>query len=195
MSADSLEEALRDTLHQEVARERPRLDGLEKCVTTELAGRLPRLRPSEALRRLLAPTRGARIGQLAVVTATAALFLLVGVFLAGKVSPWREPGLRLTTAGAGDAQGAAGILFVMPAPGAKSVAVVGTWNGWQAAPLSDSDGDGIWTATIPLPPGRHEYAFVIDGRWWGQDPLADEVVRSFGEDNSVRYVGRAGDGA
>jgi len=29
----------------------------------------------------------------------------------------------------------------------------------------------------------------IDGRWWGQDPLADEYVCSFGEEcSSVRYV-------
>jgi hypothetical protein len=47
---------------------------------------------------------------------------------------------------------------------------------------------------LTLPPGRYEYAFVVDGRWWGQDPLADEYVHSFGEYSSVRYVGKAGDG-
>jgi 1,4-alpha-glucan branching enzyme len=73
--------------------------------------------------------------------------------------------------------------------------VVGNFNDWEATPLSDENGDGIWTASIPLPPGRYEYAFVVDGRWWGQDPLADEYVRSFGEYNSVRYVGQVGDGA
>ncbi len=25
--------------------------------------------------------------------------------------------------------------------------------------------DGKWTVTIPLPPGRHEYKFVVDGQW------------------------------
>ena len=72
---------------------------------------------------------------------------------------------------------------------------LGNFNDWEATPLSDDDGDGIWTASIPLSPGRYEYAFVVDGRWWGQDPLADEYVRSFGDYSSVRYVGRAGDGA
>lgn len=87
------------------------------------------------------------------------------------------------------------VLFVMPAPNAKSVAVVGNFNNWSPTPLSDPDGDGIWTARIPLPPGRYEYAFVVDGHWWGQDPLADDYVRSFGQYNSVRYVGRVGEGA
>jgi 1,4-alpha-glucan branching enzyme len=81
----------------------------------------------------------------------------------------------------------------MPAPNAKSVAVLGTFNNWEPTPLTENK-DGIWTASLTLPPGRYEYAFVVDGRWWGQDPLADEYVHSFGEYNSVRYVGKAGDG-
>jgi len=71
--------------------------------------------------------------------------------------------------------------------------VVGDFNAWEATPLTDENQDGIWTASIPLQPGRYEYAFVIDGRWWGQDPLADEYVRTFGQYSSVRYVGGGGD--
>jgi 1,4-alpha-glucan branching enzyme len=93
------------------------------------------------------------------------------------------------------AEGQNKVLFVMPAPGADSVSVVGNFNGWEATPLADDNKDGIWTASILLPDGRYEYAFIVDGRWWGQDPLADGYVHSFGEYNSVRYVGQVGEGA
>jgi 1,4-alpha-glucan branching enzyme len=78
--------------------------------------------------------------------------------------------------------------FVLPLLDATDVSVVGSFNAWEPIALSDDDGDGIWRVSISLPPGRYEYAFVIDGRWWGHDPLADEYVRSFGEYSSVRYI-------
>jgi len=84
--------------------------------------------------------------------------------------------------------------FALVAPNATDVSVLGDFNLWEPTALSDPDGDGVWRTSMFLPPGRYEYAFVIDGRWWGQDPLADECVRSFGEYSSVRYVG-GGDGA
>ena len=42
--------------------------------------------------------------------------------------------------------------------------VSGSLNGWagDANPLSDDDGDGIWTGTIPLAPGTYEYKFTLD---------------------------------
>jgi hypothetical protein len=49
---------------------------------------------------------------------------------------------------------------------AESVYVAGTFNGWnpKATPMKrDSKGD--WTASLPLPSGRYEYKFVIDGDW------------------------------
>jgi hypothetical protein len=50
-------------------------------------------------------------------------------------------------------------------PRANSVFVAGTFNGSKpdAAPLLKSGGQ--WTGELPLPPGRHEYKFVIDGQW------------------------------
>ncbi len=195
MREDSLDQLLRDTLKQEVSQEAFRLEGLEDRVVTELAGRVPRSGLGDLLKRLLAPTRGARIAQLAVVGATAAIFLVLGAFLGERIAPVGGGAPRHSTPVAAAPAGEDEVLFIMPAPGAKSVAVVGNFNGWSPTPLSDPDGDGIWTARIPLSPGRYEYAFVVDGHWWGQDPLADDYVRSFGQYNSVRYVGRVGEGA
>ncbi len=193
MRPDEFDDVLRDTLRQEVAETASGLVGLEERVAVELGERRPRLRVSDWLRQLLAPTRGGRIGQLSVVGATAAICLLLGVFIANQIGfTGNPPGIRLTPSRAED--GNQEVLFVLPALNATDVSVVGNFNSWEPTPLSDDDGDGIWMASIPLPPGRYEYAFVIDGRWWGQDPLADEYVQSFGEYSSVRYVG-GGDGA
>ena len=193
MKLDNLEEALKDALQREVSREAFLIDGLEERIVTELAGRSPRRGPFGSLKQLLAPTRGGRLGQFAVLGATAAVFLILGAFFVNRI-PF-QGGISREALTAGSAMKSENeVLFVMPAPGAQSVTVVGNFNGWDATPLSDEDGDGIWTARIPLDPGRYEYAFVVDGCWWGQDPLADEYVRSFGEYNSVRYVGQAGSG-
>ena len=193
MRQNEIDDILRDTLRQEVAETTAGLVGLEERIVIELGERRPRLRVSDWLRQLLAPTRGGRIGQLGVVGATAPICLLIGFFVANQFGfDDGTPGIRLTPSRTAD--GTQEVLFVLPALDATDVSVVGNFNSWEPTALSDDDNDGIWMASIPLPPGRYEYAFVIDGRWWGQDPLADEYVQSFGEYSSVRYVG-GGDGA
>lgn len=86
------------------------------------------------------------------------------------------------------------VRFVLYAPTAKQVAVAGTFNQWdpQAAPLARVDGNGVWTVTLPLPIGQHQYAFVIDGRQWIPDPAAPAVDDGFGRRNSVLAVGASG---
>ena len=193
MRSYDIEDVLRDTLRQEVAETAADLDGLEDRIALKLGERRPRLRVSDWLRQLVAPTRSGRIGQIGLVGATAAVCLLIGFFAASRLGiDDGAPGIRL--APSRNADGTQEVLFVLPALNATDVSVVGTFNTWEPTALEDDDNDGIWTASIPLPPGRYEYAFVIDGRWWGQDPLADEYVQSFGEYSSVRYVG-GGDGA
>jgi len=194
MKDDAFEALLRDTLAADVATSRERLMNLEERVISELADRRPRLRWFQWLAQLLAPTRSGRVGQVVVVGATAAVFLFLGVALSDRL-PARDVGARLSLEPVRSADGTQDVLFVLPALDAENVAVVGSFNAWEGTALSDSDGDGIWTASIPLSPGRYEYAFIIDGRWWGQDPLADEYIQSFGEYSSVRYIGRGGDGA
>ena len=196
MNADRLDEEVRSALQAEAAAQAYLLDGLEGRVVTELAGRLPRSGPLGSLKRLLAPSRGARLGQFAVVAATAVVFLVVGTILGGRFAfgP-REAATRPAEGlAAAETRGASRVLFVIPAPNAHSVAVLGTFNNWEPTPLTKNK-DGIWETSLSLAPGRYEYAFVIDGRWLGQDPQADEYVHSFGEYNSVRYVGLEGGGA
>src|SRR5207302_9989235 len=57
------------------------------------------------------------------------------------------------------------VRFVLYAPGARRVAVAGTFNQWDrsAAPLVPAGTSGVWTTTLALPVGQHQYAFVVDG--------------------------------
>ena len=45
------------------------------------------------------------------------------------------------------------------------VYVNGNFNGWcgDCNPMSDEDGDGVWTVTLPLDAGTIEYKFNVDG--------------------------------
>ena len=79
------------------------------------------------------------------------------------------------------------VRLVLLQPGAQSVAVAGDFNGWNPGQtkLERSEG-GLWTATIPLKPGRYQYMFVIDGKQWIADPLAGEASGDgFGAENAV----------
>jgi Glycogen recognition site of AMP-activated protein kinase len=82
------------------------------------------------------------------------------------------------------------VRLVLLQPGARSVSVAGDFNGWDPAQtkLERSEG-GVWTATIPLKPGRYQYMFVIDGKQWIADPLApEETTDGFGAQNAVLDV-------
>ncbi len=73
----------------------------------------------------------------------------------------------------------------------QTVAIAGDFNQWnsQSNHLKDPDGDGIWTATLKLPPGRYEYMFVIDGKKWVPDPNANRFVKDgFGNKNAILEI-------
>jgi 1,4-alpha-glucan branching enzyme len=81
--------------------------------------------------------------------------------------------------------------FVLTAPQASQVMLVGDFNGWTpgATPLRTSERDGIWSVTVPLTPGRHEYVFLVDGKQWLPDPRAPRApANDFGVPNSVLTV-------
>lgn len=82
------------------------------------------------------------------------------------------------------------VQFTLSAPHARSVAVAGDFNNWEATHvLEDVDGDGVWTGRLPLTPGVHEYMFVIDGWNWVTDPGADRYsADGFGNYNAVLAV-------
>ena len=81
--------------------------------------------------------------------------------------------------------------FVLVAPRASSVALVGDFNDWDPArtPMRTSR-DGLWATVVPLAPGRYRYAFLINGREWRADPSAPAALDDeFGTPSSVVTVG------
>jgi hypothetical protein len=85
------------------------------------------------------------------------------------------------------------VQFVLVAPTASHVALVGDFNDWDAAatPLHQmSSAQGVWSVTLQLTPGRHLYAFVVDDSKWVPDPSAARAPEDdFGAPNSVIMVG------
>jgi hypothetical protein len=79
------------------------------------------------------------------------------------------------------------VRFVLSAPDAHRVSVAGTFNQWdaEATPLRRTADAGVWTGTVTLPAGEHQYAFVVDGVRWVPDPAAPAVDDGFGRRNSV----------
>jgi hypothetical protein len=87
------------------------------------------------------------------------------------------------------------VRFELIAPTAERVSLAGSFNDWQAdgVQLTRSAETGIWTGTVLLRPGEHQYMFVIDGAEWIPDPDAQaQVDDGFGQTNSVIVVGPRG---
>jgi hypothetical protein len=83
--------------------------------------------------------------------------------------------------------------FVLVAPNAASVSLVGDFNGWSlgATPLERQG--SVWSVEVSLPPGRHVYAFVVDGEEWVADASAPRAPEDeFGRPSSVILVPERG---
>lgn len=84
------------------------------------------------------------------------------------------------------------IKFVLVAPQASRVTLVGDFNRWDtnATPMVRTRTGGTWSITMPLAEGRHLYAFVVDGKQWMADPSAPLApADGYGAPNSVVVVG------
>ena len=94
-----------------------------------------------------------------------------------------------------DPRPAAPVQFVLVAPGAREVSLVGDFNDWDVAAtrLRPASAGGMWTIEVPLAPGRHRYAFVVDGTRWLADPAAPRAVDDdFGTPSSVVTIAERG---
>jgi AMP-activated protein kinase-like protein len=83
------------------------------------------------------------------------------------------------------------VRFVFVDTGATRVELVGDFNEWAkgSTELKRSGAPGVWAVSVPLSPGRHEYAFIINGSRWVADPLAVKSSDDFGTESSVIRVG------
>jgi hypothetical protein len=125
------------------------------------------------------------LGGLAMAAGVAGL-LLVGIWGRRPSAISHQPSVATTSA-------QAPVTFVFVAPQARSVALAGDFDGWDAARLPmRREGSGLWTVDVPLAPGRYQYAFVVDGRRFTADPSAPRATGDdFGTPTSVVTVGGA----
>lgn len=74
--------------------------------------------------------------------------------------------------------------FRLDAPAASAVALAGDFTDWQPVHRMARSEPGVWTVVVPMDPGVHHYAFVVDGEQWVPDPAAPAVSDGFGGLNS-----------
>jgi hypothetical protein len=181
LNDQELENELRAELKRHVQSQATRLVGLEERVMAELRSRQ---RPSP---KLWAPAPRRAFGlsrRFALATIAIALVIFAGGLFAGMQVERLQSGL---------ANKGTGVQFVIAYPEAQSVAVAGDFTNWNKVPLERGP-DGVWRLWVQLPPGRYEYAFIVNGSRWLPDPRASQFVRSYGNDlNSVIYVGKGGE--
>jgi hypothetical protein len=76
------------------------------------------------------------------------------------------------------------VQFRLEAPAAASVRLAGSFTNWEPKYELHQAAPGVWTVTLPVPLGVHDYAFVVDGNRWLADPYAPQVNDGFGGTNS-----------
>jgi len=80
-------------------------------------------------------------------------------------------------------------VFTLQAGSAREVCLAGDFNQWKVCdtPLAKVAED-TWTISVDLPPGRHEYMFVIDGRWVTDPQAPAHADDGFGNLNAVVVI-------
>jgi len=81
-------------------------------------------------------------------------------------------------------------VFVLNAPEAQEVFVVGDFNGWnpEGYKMRRFKG-GVFKKSVKLKPGRYEYLFLVDGQWWSDPANPCRCANPFGHENSVVEIG------
>ena len=129
------------------------------------------------------------LGALALVAGISAIAVLSTLAIGSRIRPAGTPAAVAKVTTTTDTVNF--VRFVFVDPRAQSVEIVGDFNEWTkgANRLKLSGAPGVWSVSVPLSPGRHEYAFIINGSRWVADPLAVKSSDDFGTESSVIRVG------
>jgi 1,4-alpha-glucan branching enzyme len=80
------------------------------------------------------------------------------------------------------------VKFEVEASDASEVYVAGTFNGWDAHKHRLEMKGGVFTKTVLVPKGRHEYKFIVDNVWCVDPNCPDWTPNDKGSLNSVITV-------
>jgi hypothetical protein len=115
------------------------------------------------------------------IVAAAALILLIVFLPYGPRTPVAAPP---SLAAVGNTDPRLFVQFHLDAPDAMDVRLAGSFTNWQPRYELHQASPGVWTITLPLSAGVHDYVFVVDGQRWVADPYAQKVDDGFGGVNS-----------
>jgi chromosome partitioning protein len=79
------------------------------------------------------------------------------------------------------------VTFRFEAEQGGDVRLAGSFNNWdtEALPLTWRKGSGLYSATLLLPAGRHEYKFIVNGEWRVDPQCPETTSNTHGSHNSV----------
>ena len=80
--------------------------------------------------------------------------------------------------------------FLNTVPDAKSMVVVGDFNNWDPTRTSMTriNSEGMWSVTVPLSTGLHQFQYVKDDTLWVNDPTLPQASSDFGSPNSLLNI-------
>jgi hypothetical protein len=145
------------------------------------------------------PSRERSWGRISIGAGLVAAAAIAGFVLRGTVTSPESARVAATTSitpASLSAEGSAAPIveqFVFKAPAAKRVSVIGDFNRWDAStsPMARSADGELWSVSIPIMPGRHVYAFMVDDSLLVLDPRAPKSRDpDLGAEGSIRIVGR-----
>jgi hypothetical protein len=129
-----------------------------------------------------------RLSPLGLLALGVALAIGMALFVAPRQRPFIASALHVGAA-SGEAAGDHHVVvrFALEARGANRVAVAGSFNDWnpEGLPMEDVNRDGVFVTTVALPPGIHEYMFVVDGEWVPDPAASERRPDGFGRQNSL----------
>lgn len=89
---------------------------------------------------------------------------------------------------AGDKMETRRVVFTLKAEPGSQVYVAGTFNNWDANATPMRKFRGVYRASVPLTPGRHEYKFIVNGVWCADPECSAWTLNAWGSLNSVVTV-------
>jgi len=149
----------------------------------------PRTLTHDSWWRTARPFNVAPLTAIAVAASALIVVALSGVAIGTRLSG--KPAVQQAGAVAAVQDTVQLVRFVFVDSRAANVQLVGDFNEWTKGmtELKPSGAPGVWVASVPLSSGRHEYAFIVDGKRWVTDPLAVRSSDDFGTESSVIRVG------
>lgn len=150
------------------------------------------MRRIEELEPLVSPRRSGRLERMALLlwapreVSIRPAFALVGVgavLILGLISYRGEAPPVTEQVASGPAPPHVFVQFRLEAA-ASRVQLAGSFTNWEPRYELLQYAPGLWTITVPLTQGVHDYAFVVDGREWVPDPYAPQIGDGFGGTNS-----------